>query len=485
MKTISGSVLLASLSSIALASKDSTVYPKGFTNPNVDNAMYWADSKNVLEDLSQFDKLYVQYHGCAWSPYFKTADDDNGGENICSGYEGGTSDGGTGWYLGMAGCNRAQVAYSLYGTLKGKKDKGCRKSQFINSFFTFGGVEAWISSMQSFGTLQDFSTSNGDEDEDRRLDYDEYTIATTCTTLGGDEDRKLEEDNGDEDDGEGDDGEGDDGEGDDGQEDDGEEDNGGSGDGDGNGNSFNEGATSIGVGCTTAGNFRLYEFQGSYCHADNSSQIVASLSAFNSAIEEQTCVEIYDSSTYTTYSGAEDGEEDEDEEAASPLTVLAQSKSCSPQWSSNCPDPYGKVTQYETVMARAQLSETDTAALEKRENLFHKGTIFFFSAGSIVLLLAYFIKNRTKQKKQKHSVTKDDVSVDSASTTGTDENDDTESWQRHPTGHDKHMSDSRSRALSRDRSRSASRTRRKRSRPQAPKRKNSGSKGFFSKLFKW
>jgi hypothetical protein len=393
MTTISGLVFLASSCSIALASKASTLYPNGVTNPNVDNAMYWEDSKNVLQDLSQFDKLYVQYNGCTWSPYFEAADGDDGGDNICSGYAGGTDDGGTGWYLGMAGCSRAQVAYSLYGTLKGQKDKGCRKSRFINSFFTFGGVEAWISSMQSLGALQDFSTSsNGDED--RRLDYDEYTIASTCTTVGGD-DRNLEEDNGEE-----------------------------------NGDSFNEGATSIGVGCTTAGNFRLYEFQGSYCHADSSAQTVDTLNAFNSAIEGQTCVQIYDGSSYTY--NEEDEEDGDQDDAASPLTVLAQSKSCSPQWSTNCPDPYGKVAQYETAMARAFLNEEECAALDKKEIVFKSITIFFFFAGTLLLSLAYLFNNPSQQRKVR-PVIENTKSVDSTTTdatffaTGVEQNEDVES----------------------------------------------------------
>eukprot|EP00590_Aulacoseira_subarctica_P001636 CAMPEP_0172421330 /NCGR_PEP_ID=MMETSP1064-20121228/7579_1 /TAXON_ID=202472 /ORGANISM="Aulacoseira subarctica , Strain CCAP 1002/5" /LENGTH=418 /DNA_ID=CAMNT_0013161669 /DNA_START=68 /DNA_END=1324 /DNA_ORIENTATION=- len=38
-----------------------------YTNPNVAYSHYWADANNVLQDLSSFKKLYVRYHGCAWS----------------------------------------------------------------------------------------------------------------------------------------------------------------------------------------------------------------------------------------------------------------------------------------------------------------------------------------------------------------------------------------------------------------------------------
>lgn len=50
---------------IATAEKDSAYYPDGMENPNVKNKMYWADSMNVLEDISKFDALYITHHGCA------------------------------------------------------------------------------------------------------------------------------------------------------------------------------------------------------------------------------------------------------------------------------------------------------------------------------------------------------------------------------------------------------------------------------------
>ena len=47
------------------AAKDSTYYPAGLSNPNVLDRMYWHEAADVLTDLGKFDKLYVQYHGCA------------------------------------------------------------------------------------------------------------------------------------------------------------------------------------------------------------------------------------------------------------------------------------------------------------------------------------------------------------------------------------------------------------------------------------
>lgn len=58
-------VVLLLLLSLAAAEKDSAFYPDGMENPNVDRKMYWADAMNILEDISQFDALYVSHHGCA------------------------------------------------------------------------------------------------------------------------------------------------------------------------------------------------------------------------------------------------------------------------------------------------------------------------------------------------------------------------------------------------------------------------------------
>ena len=46
------------------ADKDGSYYPEGMENPNVNKKMYWAEAGNVLDDLSQFDALYVTHHNC-------------------------------------------------------------------------------------------------------------------------------------------------------------------------------------------------------------------------------------------------------------------------------------------------------------------------------------------------------------------------------------------------------------------------------------
>jgi hypothetical protein len=54
----------AALATVVYSDKDTNFYNAGFTNPNIENEMYWKDSINVLQDLSQFSALYIKHHGC-------------------------------------------------------------------------------------------------------------------------------------------------------------------------------------------------------------------------------------------------------------------------------------------------------------------------------------------------------------------------------------------------------------------------------------
>jgi hypothetical protein len=54
----------AALATVVYSDKDTSIYYDGFTNPNTESEMYWKDSVNVLQDLSQFSALYIKHHGC-------------------------------------------------------------------------------------------------------------------------------------------------------------------------------------------------------------------------------------------------------------------------------------------------------------------------------------------------------------------------------------------------------------------------------------
>jgi hypothetical protein len=59
-------LVVAFTTRVVVSEKDNNYYPPGYSNPNVDQEMYWRDSINVLQDLSLFSKLYVKYHSCAY-----------------------------------------------------------------------------------------------------------------------------------------------------------------------------------------------------------------------------------------------------------------------------------------------------------------------------------------------------------------------------------------------------------------------------------
>jgi hypothetical protein len=68
MKTLLNAVVLvvAFTARVVVSEKDNNYYPPGYSNPNVNQEMYWRDSVNVLQDLSSFSKLYVKFHSCAY-----------------------------------------------------------------------------------------------------------------------------------------------------------------------------------------------------------------------------------------------------------------------------------------------------------------------------------------------------------------------------------------------------------------------------------
>jgi hypothetical protein len=63
-ETMISALVALMLASAAYAAKDDSYYSDGVTNPNVEERMYWHAPYNVLQDLSQFKKLYVKHHAC-------------------------------------------------------------------------------------------------------------------------------------------------------------------------------------------------------------------------------------------------------------------------------------------------------------------------------------------------------------------------------------------------------------------------------------
>lgn len=278
MAILSVLVLAAFLLAASHGEKDSAYYPEGFSNPNVNEKMYWRDASNVLEDIAEFDALYVRYHGCAWSHYEgdATCNADGGDEEY--------------WYLGLSECFRPNAAYSLYGVLKGDEDLGCKKTTFINSFYTLTGVEEFTAALASAGY--------GFDDEDN-------AITTQCN---------YEQKN------------------DDGYNQNGEF---------VNNESMNKGSISYGLGCSNR-NFVQRTYAGASC-TGTPIATTDTLASFNQELHGAQCVRIYQANN----------EENADDAQEDGLDLLYYSKACDVRDSPRqCPDPHGKLALYSKRLNR-------------------------------------------------------------------------------------------------------------------------------------
>jgi len=151
---VSGALLLGES---AGATKDDSYYASGFVNPNVEEAMYWKDSGDILQNLSQFSSLYVVFHQCAWT----SMKYDNDGGNNGDGGDDGEDDETDYWYMDIVPPMGANVAFSLYGSLEGDTFSGCGKNTFISTFYTNQGFNAFVDAMYLAG-VSAFSSSYAD-----------------------------------------------------------------------------------------------------------------------------------------------------------------------------------------------------------------------------------------------------------------------------------------------------------------------------------
>lgn len=134
-------------SSFTQAVKDSAWY-WGIETPNVDIPMYWGDMPNIIEDLGNFTNLYVKFHSCAWTQLGGYADQEDNGKEIDEDdywYMGAMNSGAGGWSYAP------QIAFSLYGKLKGSRRGGCNHRTYINSFYTTSGFHAFSNALTNAG----------------------------------------------------------------------------------------------------------------------------------------------------------------------------------------------------------------------------------------------------------------------------------------------------------------------------------------------
>lgn len=371
------------------ASKDDSYYPAGVSNPNVNNEMYWKEPHNVLQDLDQFEKLYIEFHSCAWSEVLEVSNDDNNNNNNNNNQFSNLQQA-DGWYLGSVPPFGANVAYSLYGVLAGgssRDHKGCTKQHYINSFVTTGGIESFTTALAQ-GGVENFQVAAAEDNNNKDDENEDVQVTSACQVPEGfelDYDDYYNDNNNNE---------------------------------NNNGyeavHRYTEGYTSYGVVCSST-NFVRAQFEGALCQGDAVVDVVNTLDDFNQDLQSTGCVAIYDRSVddYSQQQQQQNDNNENDQQVLPVETLLQSSRTCDYRRSS-CPDPHGKLARQSRALERATGSidyfEQDHQRLRIVAWTFMAlGLACLLGAAILVILeLPRLLKNKKRNKKNKKKSLKKD-----------------------------------------------------------------------------
>ena len=271
-----------------------------------------------------------------WSEY-GIDDFDDDGEN---------RDGDEDWYQGRTLPFRANVAYSLYGVLKGQfRINKCSKATYINTFVTFMGADALLNTIGRHGLGNDDDAGYGNAYCTQMDAYDLY--GRDRDLLGDLFDRDL-----------------------------------GSGD-----NNNNDNLISTTMGCAiNSDKFVMAAFGNGYCDGNKFLNNTDDMRSYNRAMKNIRCEKIWDQHS-TKYIGDE---------------LLRSSNACDSSYYGNrCPDPYGRKKRY-AKMSSGGTSFTDGA---RRFFLyFVRGLAWILLfAGLLLLAAAFWIKRRYGRGRRRRS----------------------------------------------------------------------------------
>ena len=312
--------------SLGTSIRDSSFYRPGFVNPALNNPLFHNSAQSVLNNLGNFQALYIEYHNCAYAtygqPYAEKRGEDGewGGDNDNEDGNGNTQILGCGaarggddyWYMGRTPCFRPQAAFSLYGiptdhsgSSSGSK---CHKATYINSFFTTMGPEA-LAAPLGVDTTYGNSYCTVYPPSDGGVIYDDDANAE------GHHDDK-----------------------------------------------YNFAAfTSSGMGCKH-NRFVQDTYGGAFCDGNDYTKTTDTLDSFNKALDNLDCVQIYDSSSGYYDANDDDGEDnhDDNEEAVdytaldNTVEILKYAITCDvDQYPEACPDPFGLKSKYSSKLKSA------------------------------------------------------------------------------------------------------------------------------------
>jgi len=366
-------LLLSSSAVVVMGAQDSSIWAKGTSNENLLNPQYYREAYNVLRDLSEFDSLYIKFDSCVYSEAGSAGRDDRKYDDYSALQI--VGDGANWWYVGNTPFVQANVAFSLYGVLSGKKDKGCSGATFINSFHTYDGINSLLATLEDSGI--DFSSmsfpyvnvdennyknydGNGEEGDDDRDVYVKDCVAYYQGNYSALYAYDVEDEN----------------------ENDDRVDF-----GDDAPTAllatYFESLVSYGLGCK-AKKFEFAFFTGGSCDARHVSATLDKMQEINSLFEEQQCLQIYSSN---------DGVEN--------VGILSYSQACEHNLK-YCPDPHDKLRVYSGNMRKSL--HTPTSVLTKTVNWI--GGIFMaiavlsfaYAAYMIRSFIQLYVASRKKQK---------------------------------------------------------------------------------------
>lgn len=357
-------LIVSSLQTLSVcAEKDSNPYAWG-ENPNKSFKMYWNDARNVLQDLDQFQSLYVKYHGCVWSECSVDSFDDDGE----------TRDGDEYWYQDRTQPFCANAAYSLYGELKNHWGgfNSCSKSTYINSFFTYGGADTLLSVL-GISTSTTFDDQYGDDDGSTYKNSNAVCYKIEDEYSNYNNGRELDSQDGDD--------------------------------------SY-QGMSST-MGCSAEGKFSVALFQGDTCDGNNFLETSdENLRKYNRRANGIHCKQVWnlrkDGKTLNSNNrreleqnnqGNDDNSYSTYQTVSSAETLLLSSWACDIQiYPNGCPDPYRLKKKYDSVLTAVSNGESPRKAIR---NARIKGpmrllSMIMFLVGMVLLGGAYYIQNKKK-----------------------------------------------------------------------------------------
>lgn len=253
--------------------------------------------------------------------------------------------------MGATECFRANAAYSLYGVLSGQRDTGCTQQNFVNSFFTSTGVEAFTQSMVSTGRIT-FSGGNTDD-----ADGDSYPggVSSVCQTNDANNNRLLE------------------------------------GNSIAHNTKYNSGVGSTGLTCSGK-KFVMKTFKDPFCDLSSSQKTVSSLNTFNSQIQKAHCIPIYSSNS---------GNNQNYEEGA--LSLLYNSHSCSIRENPTaCPDPFGSLKRYALASEKA----VNKTLYSKQSRTIRAFSILFMVLGLLFIMCSVLVYLRRSRLSRLRAMTR-------------------------------------------------------------------------------